>query len=208
MYVDNLPNGPKSPAMARGIVIHEAADSFVRGHIKNVPPALVEVGDLLKTLAKEYKQRLVRTELDVALNKDWNACHWMATDVYVRMKIDIVRLTEDKSTCRVIDWKTGKFKPVNSELGRKYDDALNLYSVGVLSLGFGRQASSQLVFTDGGETVDRARGTVALGALWREQKRWDNRVKGMLTDEVFAPRPGNYCRWCTYSCNKGGPCEY
>lgn len=207
-YIDKLPDGGNSPAMSRGIAIHESADNFIRGQVKTLAPALQNVRKLITELRNEYKIRLVRTELDIAVDRNWNSCGWMDPQVYLRVKADVIRLTEDKSTCCVIDWKTGKFKPVDSALGAKYDDALNLYACAALSLGFARQASALLVFTDENKTVARPRGTVSLSVLGREQRRWSQRVKPMLNDTLFPTRPGSQCRWCAYSCNKGGPCEY
>lgn len=206
-YIDKLPDR-NSPAMARGIAIHESADAYIRWQIKSLAPSLLPVKKLITELRNEYKQRLVRTELDVAVDRNWTPCDWMDPKVYLRVKVDVIRLTEDKSTCQVIDWKTGKFKPVDSKLGAAYDDALNLYACVALALGFARQASACLVFTDEGKTVSRPKGTVSLSVLGREQRRWAQRVKPLLNDTIFEAKPGDQCRWCVYSCNKGGPCEF
>ena len=30
----------------------------------------------------------------------------------------------------------------------------------------------------------------------------------LLTDTLFAPRPGPYCRWCHFRKENGGPCTF
>jgi len=37
---------------------------------------------------------------------------------------------------------------------------------------------------------------------------WANRIDTMQRDEMCAPRPGLYCRWCDYAKSQGGPCQF
>ena len=81
----------------------------------------------------------------------------------------------------------------------------------LLSAGFGETSQSKLVFTDHGINVPRDDEDITeltLEDLPEAQARWTKRAKAMMTDEVFVPRPNFLCRYCPYSCNVGGPCEY
>ena len=40
------------------------------------------------------------------------------------------------------------------------------------------------------------------------KKSWEKRVKPMLNDTKFAPKPSYLCKWCDFSADKGGPCKY
>lgn len=199
-YIDKLPE-PPSPVLERGTAIHAAAEEYVTGRAKSLAPDLVAVKKLLATLRKDYRAKKVRVELELAFNREWRACHWLAKDVYVRFKLDVLHLLKD-GAARVIDWKTGRFKPDG------HDSQLSAYAVGALSSGLAKRVSAQLVFTDGGQVVDSPAGELSLDGLPAAQKAWDKRAAPMLADTTFAPRPGNSCRWCAYSTNRGGPCKF
>jgi len=156
----------------------------------------------LDTLRAAYKQQKCRVELDLAFTKDWRLTQWMAQDVYVRFKMDVIHLLDGKRS-EITDWKTGRFKPEE-----EFDDQLNGYAVAALTAGFGEETTAQLCFTDQGQTVRSEAGTLKRSDLGKAQKALDARAKRMFVDKVFPPRAGNSCRWCPFSSNKGGPCEY
>lgn len=202
-HIDKLPE-PESPALARGTEIHEAAEQYITGRNRTVHADLKNpvVKRILDALRKDYKKNRVRVELELAFNRAWKVVHWLAKDVYCRFKIDVLHVLKDGNG-EVIDWKTGKMK----EDG-KYDPQLNAYATAVLSAGLVNRVTAKLVFTDAGQIVTSPVGTLSVKDLDKAQKAWDAKVKAMLSDTKFPPRPGNYCRWCPYSMNKGGPCKF
>ena len=195
-HLDKLPE-PSSPALARGSEIHGHAEQYVTGR----EPKLVD--ELKHPVIKKMLDGLkkVRVEMELAFTKKWKPCHWLAPDVYVRFKIDAVHFLKD-GTVLVIDWKTGKFKPSD-----EYAQQLHAYCVALLSSGLAKQAKSMLVFTDTGDVVESEK-VLTLEDLPAAQKEWDKKAKPMLSDTMHAPRPGNACRWCTFSTNRGGPCQF
>lgn len=202
-YIEKLPE-PPSPTLDRGIEIHKGAEDYVTHRTRKLHEDLQnpKVKKLLGVLRKDYKLKKVRVELELAFTREWKPCHWLAKDVYVRFKLDVLHLRPGKSAL-VIDWKTGKFKPDG-----EYDQQLSAYAVGALSSGLVESVTAQLVFTDCGEVVERPAGTLTLKDLPKAQKLWDKKAKAMLSDTRFAPRPGNSCRWCPFSTNRGGPCKF
>ena len=36
---------------------------------------------------------------------------------------------------------------------------------------------------------------------------WEQNVKPMFKDEIFAPLPSYMCRWCHFRKDNGGPCS-
>jgi hypothetical protein len=210
-YVEKVPvQGPESPAMARGTRLHTCAENYISGRRSDVAEELSKAKKVLGTLRDAFKKRLVRTEMELAFNRAWKPCHWMADDVYVRIKMDILWLAK-ATECLVIDWKTGKYKPDG-----EYGDQLRLYQVGALLAPYAAKAQvarAQLYFTDVGKPVvhkdeDGKERLLRRKDLIDELAQWDERVKPMLADRHFAPRPGIACRYCDYSCQKDGPCEF
>jgi hypothetical protein len=202
-HIDKLPD-EGGPALERGTEIHNAAEKYITSRTKTLHPDLKhpKIKKLLDTLRKDYKKKKVRTELELAFTKEWQKCHWLAKDVWVRFKMDCVHFLAG-GKAHVIDWKTGKFKPDG-----EYDDQLSAYAVGLLVSGLAESVTAQLVFTDAGEIVTREAGTLTLADLPKAKLFWVKKTKAMLSDTRFPARPGNGCRYCPYSANKGGPCEF
>lgn len=202
---------PKGEALVRGEVIHEAAEMYIRGQLPKVSPDLKKVAPTLKALRDGYKKGRVRVELELAFTRAWKMTEWLAQDVYVRFKLDVLQL-QDKKESVVRDWKTGRFKP---EAMEEYADQLNGYAVATLTAGFGESVRSFLTFTDHGNDVPapgenpRRIGELTLAKLPEAQSALDKRAARLLNvTQDFVPKAGRPCRYCAYSTNKGGPCQF
>jgi hypothetical protein len=127
---------------------------------------------------------------------------WFHPLVWLRTVLDAhYRKKVGKTTKRevVIDYKTGK----------SLADPLqfNLYGVSGLSQWDDcDEVEVQVWYTDQGVLAPwPVFGREELPAM---KKKWEQRIIPMMTDKRFAPRPGNYCRYCHFSKGKGGPCSY
>lgn len=204
--VERLPEPPQDPngPLARGTRIHEAAEGYITSRVPKLDPDLKnkKVKKILDNLKAEYKNKKVRVEMMLAFDKNWKVTGWTSSTAYCRFKVDAIHFVKDGRGI-AYDWKTGRFKPEG-----KYDDQVNSYAVAVLSTGLLKEVTSKLVFTDHGEEVDVPAGHLRESELKKAQQHWDKKAKAMLSDTRFSPRPGNACRWCPYSANVGGPCEY
>lgn len=192
---------PQGAALARGEAIHAEAENYICGRTSKLHADLVKVKPLINKLRKGYTDNTVRVELEMAFTEKWRLTEWFAKDAWLRLKVDVVQIGKGKTT--VTDWKTGKLQE-----GDKYDDQLNLYALGALAAGFGAKVESQLAFTDHGKIITRPAGKLALPDLKAAMETWEQRVRPMMRDTLFVPQPGMHCRWCAFSKNKGGPCEY
>jgi hypothetical protein len=193
---------PEAPALARGTALHEEAEMYIRGQRKTIHPDLKKVAKELRLLKADYAKQKVRVELNLAFTQDWKMTGWTDEDVYVRFKVDVLHFPEPKLSV-VKDWKTGKLRP-----GEVFDDQLMGYAVASLTAGFGERTRAELIFTDQGQTVTSEAGELTLVQLPKAQKALDKRASKMMNDPKFNPRPGNYCRWCAFSANNGGPCRF
>jgi hypothetical protein len=197
----------RNDALERGDQIHEAIREYITGASDQWYEEFNAIADVLeryRALFRENRSRM-RLEMELALTKEWKPTGWMARDCWVRIKIDLIYL--DPELAEVVDWKSGRYKS-DQEIKGEYDDALDIYAVGVCSLGLSKQTIAKLVFTDHGEEVDRPRGRVSLPVLRERQVFWENRVAPMMNDTQFLPIPGPHCKKCDFSARKGGPCEY
>lgn len=204
-YVDKIPEpGPKSPHLVKGEFYHANLEEYVKGIRPTVMDEMAVVRETAATLREGYLKGLVKVEYDLAVTREWKPTSWFGKDAWGRFKLDILVKLGDKG--RVIDWKTGKFKPDGD-----YSDQLNAYSTAALSvLPELIEMTSALIFVEHTATpVERPEGTVHRDNLPKQQIYWSERVARMESDTVFAPRPSAFsCKWCPFSRNAGGPCEF
>lgn len=203
-HIDKLPE-EKGAAMGRGIQIHKLCEFYIRGHSKKWPE---DVHKKLKPkfdkLRKGYKAGQVKVELELAMDSDWKVTGWFDKDAWVRLKIDALDCT-GKTKWKVIDWKSGREK--NDHSG--YDEQLEFYAMAIM-LAFPevQEVTAELGFTDHGSVLSRPAGCLTRKELAGVHTKWKNNVRPMFADRRFAPRPGNHCRYCFQSVNRGGKCEY
>jgi RecB family exonuclease len=156
----------------------------------------------LVRLRKRRNAGKVEVELELAFTKRWTMTDWLAKDVYLRVKIDVVEKLPKKAV-HITDWKTGQVRDSST-----YDDQLNLYALALLHTGVYRQAKARLIFTDHGKTIARPAGEMEMGDVPFARQVWDDRAGRMLTAKDFPPNPNYTCKWCAFAKSKGGPCKF
>lgn len=216
-FIDKVPE-PKNDAMARGARIHDLAEQYIKGTLARLPTELKMFKAEFQRLRKQYKKSIngMVVEDTWAFTKDWEETSWNDwIGCWVRIKLDCAH-HHNEETLVVTDWKTGKFRP---EQNQKYIEQLELYALGALLLHEHIEAVlPRLAYTDLGviypETEQEIEElTFTRKDIPRLKAAWTRRVKPMMNDKRFAPRPNYLCRWCWYGQTKkaeGGPglCKY
>ena len=207
---------PSNTAMQRGNAIHQMAENYIKGTLKVLPPELKLFKDELAKLKKMFKADpgSMIVEQQWAFSKAWGDSSWfdMAT-CWARIKMDCGH-HEDDTTLIVTDWKTGKFREHEVII---YTEQLELYALSAMLLHpHIETVRPRLVYLDqdlvwdGPPNKPLVFTRTDIPAL---KKAWEKRVKPMLADTIFAPRPNSKCKWCFYGQSgkvKGGPglCKY
>lgn len=221
---------PSSPALEKGSEVHAIADVVVSGKL---PPLSAENAGYLPVLKKivadferegqlptvipeslkRFEQEFLHlqkigaaTEAEWAFNRDWTPCDWFARQAWLRMKVDAFYLDVKKlkngvreTTVNIIDHKTGK-------LHEEHKQQRSLYAIGgFLMFPDAVRVTAKHWYLDLGREEKDSWERKQLDTLKRE---WLKRTKAMLNDTTFAPRPGDYCRWCAFSKAKAGPCVF
>ena len=196
--VDRIPD-PAGPAAARGTDIHAQLESYLAtgNWTLAIPEFTIKKAEAMRGLN-------FRSEIKLALDENWKRVEWNAPEAWVRGIIDAMVLLPDNgdvppTEAQLGEWKTGKV----------YDDHVNqrdLYLTMVLSIwptiDYGKI-----------ETIYVDQSHAQASELKREeleakQIHWAKAVTPMLNDTFFSPRPGDHCRWCTFSKRRGGPCVF
>lgn len=184
---------PDSPALQRGKEAHTLAEMYATGKLDDLPEALVEFADEFDELRR--KEPLV--EQQWAFNSQWQPTGWFDRDAWLRVICDAVVI--DGPEAIVIDHKTGKAKD-------QYQEQVELFALAVFSKYPDVQTvMTQLWYLDHGVLVEDEFGRDEYEKL---VDKWTARTGPFFADDQFAPRPGQYCRWCHFSRAKTGKCEY
>lgn len=211
-FLDKLEE-PGSPAMERGNDIHKGIEGYIKGATSRLNKEwnAKAFGDTLKGLRGRYKKNpsslLVEETLayrdDFTLTRwdDWNGC-------WLRVKVDVAEIdgTEDHPHISILDWKTGRYRPADES---SYTLQLDLYALGaLLRYPNAKDITVQpsLVYID--EGIRHTVGEYTKADLPRLKKEWLARVKPMLADTKFAPKPNRFCNYCHFRASNGGPCKF
>lgn len=206
---------PKNDAMARGALIHDQARDYIKGVIRTLPLALAKVKGHMAHYKKEFKKRLLGAiiEDDWAFTAEWTQTQWNDwAGCALRVKLDAAHY-EDEETLVVTDWKTGKF---HERLNEEYLEQLELYGLAALVLlPHVKRVKPRLVYTDINVVYPPLSQPIVFerSEVPRLKKLWAKRIKPMMNDAIFAPRPNDKCSWCFYGQSgkaRGGPglCKY
>ncbi len=208
---------PPNPAMARGAEIHDKAEAYIKGKGR-LPAELKAFKDEFMALRKQYKKKIngMVVEDMWAFTADWDETQWNDwANCWVRIKLDCAH-HEDEETLIISDWKTGKFRPEKNE---EYVEQLELYALSALLLHEHIEVvlprlvylDAEVIYPEPGSKEEEAL-TFTRKDIPALKKRWAKRVKPMMNDKTFAPRPNNLCKWCFYrASNKaagGGQCKF
>lgn len=188
---------PGNAAMARGTEIHAKAEQYISGKLRKIPKELTLAEESLKQMRKD--KALV--ELRTALTRDWKQAPFFGEKNVCRVIIDTVAVKS--TTAKVIDWKTGASKNTPPEVG---EQQLSLQALAVFSIWpLVARVTAWLEYVDEGNYYEAEFLKKDAPAL---QKDWDKKIKSMLNDTQFKPKPNSKCRWCPYAKGNGGNCKY
>jgi len=213
-FIDKIKE-PKNKAMERGAHIHDLAEGYIKGTVSRIPKELKEFTKEFQRLRKQYRRGFsgMTVEDTWAFTKDWDETTWNDwTHCWVRIKLDCAEI-KNGNTLIINDWKTGKFREDNIE---SYVEQLELYALAALVLmPHIELVLPRLVYLDYGITYPRPCDDALMFSrkdIPKLKKSWEKRVRPMLRDKTFAPRPNHFCSWCFFrkenKANGGGQCKF
>jgi hypothetical protein len=194
-YIDGMPR-VSSPALDKGNMVHKCAEDYLLGVRNDVDPTLLRLETLLK---KIKKQKNLCVELGMAFTDKWVPCPWDDPSAWLRMKLDVI-YPVGTNTVQIYDWKTGRAYPDHPE-------QLGIYALGVFKGLEMDIVHASDCYTETGtvskpEIFQRDREERALQTLW------EKRASPMFNDTIFAATPNRFCKGCSRSKGKGGPCQH
>lgn len=226
-HIDKIAE-PANDAMTRGSAIGKMVENYLKGKKELLEPALEKYRPdfkadfkLFKTDLEEAKKLVAKKTITTIVEDSWAFTRtWAITqwnnwaECWLRVKMDYAFMVNG-DTLHIVDWKTGKFRP---DMNHDYIEQLELYALaGLLMYPHVKVVYPCLKYLDIGRTYPDPEHGEALLKFTRADlpeliKVWEKRVKPMLNDTRFAPKPNRLCAWCHYrysnKANGGGQCQY
>lgn len=202
-YIDKIPY-VRGPAQIRGEEIHKKAQAFLEGKLRSLPKELQFYKDEFKRCrgAGTDPEAQLFVEQQWGFKPDWSPTDWFAKDLWGRMIADMVIVHDGHA--KVQDHKTG-----NQYLDKHIEQLEINCVVALHRFPECETANGEIWYLDHPQSeIPLLSLEYNRSDLKKLQRKWEGRVKPLLADKKFAPRPGWYCKRCDYSKAKGGPCRY
>ena len=197
---------PSGKAAERGTLIHQEAEDYVNGKIGDLPETLIKFKSEFEVLRQGFIDAKVELEGEWGFTTDWETTGWLMGDTWARIKLDAL-VNEDETSCRVIDYKTGKKwgnEISHGQQGLVYAMATFLRYPAI------EHARVEFWYLDKGETTvkDYARDETLRNFL----PGLNSRANKLTTCTEWEPKPSkDACRWCDYkngSEESPAPCRW
>jgi hypothetical protein len=189
---------PGNKAMDRGTAIHKLAEKFARAKANVKLP--VELECFEEEFREVQKTKLVLCEQEWAFTNKWDSTDWFSDAAWCRVKVDLV-YTQGK-ILKLRDHKTGKINPA-------HDGQLSLYALaGLLKYPELDGVEVQNWYLDHGIIMPEKIKIYTHADVPALKKEWAAKVKPLLSDRRFSPKPSSACVYCFFSKGKNGPCIY
>lgn len=187
---------PPNKAMARGTEIHEMAEAYVLGKLKDLPPVLSAFADEFAELRK-MKPKPVTEEM-LCYDADWNPTASDDWDgIRTRIKADVFYVRGD--TVTIIDHKTGKIKD-------EHEEQLDLYALGMFKyFPHAKKVQAELWYIDQEEIHEKKYTRKDIPRL---EKHFAKETKALLSDTTWKEKPSALCKYCFFSKGKNGNCKF
>jgi hypothetical protein len=199
---------PENQYSERGNQVHTMSQQFTEGILKKLPKELQghrQGFDMLRKVQALCEQ-------EWAFNKEWQKTGWFDRDAWLRIKMDAHYLQSETRMVKRTKVNEDVVVVIDVKSGRIYEDhekQRSLYALGALLVyPTATKVITKHWYLDQPAGQNEAITEFNGDQLPVLQREWMARVKPMLNDTWFAPRPGNYCRFCFFRKSNGGPCQY
>lgn len=190
--IDKLPE-PSGPAAERGKVIHAEIEAVLKGQLELVCAEL----EYLLPRMDDWKNKNAESELEFAIDSDWNAVAFSDSSAMFRGIIDLYY--EQGDTAVVLDFKTGK--------ERDYLDQVRVYAAVILATKPHIQRVIPQI-----EFIDTQKSTEYMTFTQQDLAHMKADIQGRMNiiayDKFFAANPSGLCRFCHFRKDNGGPCKW
>lgn len=200
---------PENPSFVKGNYVHKGAEAYIKTEGKKEPKPIPELQHVTERLSFHRRAKSL-LEPDWSFTKDWLLSRYNDWDnCWLRIKVDAVAVIpptkKEPPLIHITDWKTGKVYDDHKQQRSIYAlGALQLVELGELAEGNKDvRVIAEHLYTDTTQSATEEYTMKDFAPLKRE---WMTRIKQMMSDTTYRPKPGYHCRWCRFRKSNGGPC--
>lgn len=199
--------GPDSEAAARGQLMHDTAEAYIRGEGEELPPPkfLDKLAHQYYTLRKKFEANPEHFQLEQnwGFTSTWETTDWFSDDIWLRQKLDVFYMP-DETSAAIYDHKSGK--KFGNEL--KHGDQGLQYAIGaIMKFPKLQLITTDFYYTDQGEILTKKFSRAQLMPL---VARLEQRIFAVTTateEDLQVPSPSKAnCKFCDHA--KSGSCPY
>jgi hypothetical protein len=185
------------PAAQRGTDVHDSIEQFMHGKVDQLHPEIhSKYGQMLTSLRAQYTH--LGPEERWAVDENWEEVPYKSDKAWIRGFLDLGAQT--KTVFDIYEWKTGRLYDSHVDQRFLYGTiGLTLWheysQVKVTGVYFDQKGIRE------GEVYERAR-------LQWMQDEWKRRLARIEEEQRHDPNPTYLCRYCDFSKENGGPCQF
>lgn len=137
----------------------------------------------------------ILTEQQLAINKDFGACEWFASDAWYRAIADVLVLRDDLNVALAADWKTGKI----------LEDSVQLALMAACIFAHYPQITAvrtEFIWLKEGDDVSSREDFTReqMPTVWRNIWHRIEELEAAYNTTTYPAKPGYLCRkWCPVS---------
>lgn len=181
----------------RGIAIHTEAESFIKDANAPLPKSIAKNAAVMEEVKAAFAEGRASVEEEWAFTVEWEPTGWMASNAWLRIKLDAY--VKDEVVGTAFDWKSGR------KFGNEIPHAQQgqLYMLGCFVRDPELEVvKTRFVYVDHGVEVQREYTRDQVPKLLAY---WTERGSKMTNALTFPAKPNKInCRYCPYSPNNGG----
>lgn len=199
-----LPEDPDDSPKNKGIVMHTAAEQFIRGELDTMQKCIKPFAPTLEILREEFVEQRVEVEPEWGFDETWEPTGYWADNLWTRIKPDVVYHL-DEATARIYDWKSGNgffSKLTHTEQGQ-------LYAVGVI-MKYPDIETVETEFHYAKASSKPSKRKYTRDAVIHFASRFTKRALKLTTATHFPAKPNkSTCRFCPFGRENGtGYCQF
>ena len=175
---------PKGPALANGIALHEAMESFLGG-----PPDIPVPNSLAEFSAELHNIKKLNPTIEepICLDRFWRPVKgddpWSNPETWLRGRLDV------RVKSFVVDLKSGRSYP-------KYREQCELYATMMYASelpDLGDEITTELWYTKSGRVETHA---FSRADHKSRLKKWDDAANRLMSEAAWKPKLNDACRFC------------
>lgn len=200
-----LPRKPPGPAASRGSEIHDSVEKYIQGgDLTDLHPAVKPKYIPILNEFKRHPNGDRYTEKKIAFDAEWHICDSKSKFASCVAVLDAARYTKASpdvpGVLEIGEWKSGKPKDSHADQRR-------LYAMFGYRYWYADIVNVTTYYLE--DTAPPARTVLNTEeGFGRMMDLWGSRIRTMQRDEMCAPRPSFGCRFCDFSKDAGGPCQF